>query len=159
MYSYFSKVLLLFLCAAVSLISNGSESYCAKVKIEILQELTLERQGFEATMRISNGLDTFALEDIEVDILFQDENENTVVATSDPNADSADFYIRLDDTENISGLAQLEKGSVAGGKVEPSTEGVIKWLIIPVPGAAKDSPTGKLYFVGAKLYVLKKAYL
>lgn len=129
----------------------AEESYCAKVKIEILQELTLERQGFEATMRISNGLDTFALEDIEVDILFQDENENTVVATSDPNADSADFYIRLDDTENISGLAQLEKGSVAGGKVEPSTEGVIKWLIIPVPGAAKDSPTGKLYFVGAKL--------
>ncbi|NVK44291.1 MAG: calcium-binding protein [Oceanospirillaceae bacterium] len=129
----------------------AESAYCAKVKIEILQELTLERQGFEATMRIGNGLDTFALEDVSVDILFEDENQESVVATSDPNATSADFFIRLDDQQNIAGLAQLEKGSISGGRIEPATEAQIKWLIIPVPGAAKNSPEGKLYFVGAKL--------
>jgi len=98
--------------------SLAEETFCAKVKIEILQELTLERQGFEATMRITNGLDTFSLEDVAVDILFQDEDESPVVASSDPNASSADFFIRLDGTENISGLAQLEKGRIAGDSVE-----------------------------------------
>ena len=139
------------LFAPLGSVMAAEDAFCAKVKIEILQELTLERQGFEATMRISNGLDTFALENVAVDILFNDENDNPVVATSDPNASTADFYIRLDDTQNITGVAQLEKGSISGGRVAPSSEGEIRWLIIPVPGAAKNNPTGKLYFVGAKL--------
>lgn len=140
-----------FIALCVIQYSIAEETFCAKVKIEILQELTLERQGFEATMRITNGLDTFSLEDVAVDIVFQDEDENPVVATSDPNASSADFFIRLDGTDNISGLAQLEKGSIAGGSVAPASAAEIKWLIVPVPGAAKNNPTGKLYFVGAKL--------
>ena len=37
------------------------ESVCALVKIEIAQELTLERQGFEAIMQINNALPEKAL--------------------------------------------------------------------------------------------------
>jgi hypothetical protein len=152
------KILIRISFLALSIVFSHSslalDAYCAKVKIEILQELTLERQGFEAIMRISNGLDTFSLDDVAVDILFKDEDDKAIIASSDPTAsssDAVDFYIRLDDTTNISGIAQLEKGSITGGKIEPASEAEIKWLIIPVPGAAKENPTGKLYFVGASL--------
>lgn len=36
----------------------AQETVCARVKIEIKQELTLERQAFDAEMRINNTTDT-----------------------------------------------------------------------------------------------------
>lgn len=51
----------------------AQESTCARVKIEIKQELTLERQAFDAHMRINNGLTHTALENIQVDVWFTDE--------------------------------------------------------------------------------------
>jgi hypothetical protein len=36
----------------------SAETICARVKIEIKQELSLERQGFDAMMKITNGIDT-----------------------------------------------------------------------------------------------------
>jgi hypothetical protein len=41
---------------------SQADTVCAQVKIEIQQELTLERQAFDAMMRISNGLDTLPIE-------------------------------------------------------------------------------------------------
>ena len=38
--------------------SAAQDAVCAQVKIEIKQEATLERQAFDAEMRILNGLDT-----------------------------------------------------------------------------------------------------
>ena len=60
-----------------------AQSVCARVQIEIRQELTLERQAFDATMRINNGLATSALENVIVEVLFRDRHGNPVVATSD----------------------------------------------------------------------------
>lgn len=37
-------------------VAHAQESVCARVKIEIKQELTLERQAFDAEMRITNSL-------------------------------------------------------------------------------------------------------
>jgi hypothetical protein len=37
---------------------QAQETVCARVKIEIKQELTLERQAFDAEMRINNTTDT-----------------------------------------------------------------------------------------------------
>lgn len=86
-------------------------SLCAEVRIEISQELTLERQAFEATMRPvyfvyinSNSLDTFRLEQMNIDIQFQDDLGNPVVATSNRADTSAAFFIRLDDSRAISSL-------------------------------------------------------
>ncbi|MBB5322908.1 hypothetical protein [Marinobacter oulmenensis] len=76
---------------------HAQESLCAVVKIEIAQELTLERQGFEANMRITNSLDTLALEGVTIDLLFEDADGNAVVASSDPNHDRAGFFTSLDD--------------------------------------------------------------
>jgi hypothetical protein len=119
------------------------DSVCAEVRIEIKQELTLERQAFDAHMRINNGLDDLALDNVVISVNFTDEQGAPVLATSNPNDTTAKFFIRVDTMEGI--------GSINGGTIAPSTSADIHWLIIPAPGAAAGSPTGKLYFVGANL--------
>ena len=42
--------------------TEAAAQVCAQVKIEIVQELTLERQAFDAHMRITNGLTHLAIE-------------------------------------------------------------------------------------------------
>src|SRR5690554_619381 len=129
----------------------ANNSLCATVKIEIKQELTLERQAFEASMKISNGLDSFALNNVSVTLNFSDAEGKPVIVSSDPNATMASFYVRLDDTTGVSSLNDLGRGRVSGGTIAAATSSEIKWLMIPVPGSANNLPEGKLYFVGAKL--------
>ena len=117
----------------------AEDSVCARVRIEILQELTLERQAFEARMTINNGLAGVPLMDINVDVTFADKNGNPVRATSNPNDLTALFYIRY---QTGSGLP----ASIGGG-----SSAQITWLIIPAKGAAGPDPQGTLYLVGATL--------
>jgi hypothetical protein len=121
----------------------AQETVCAEVKIEIEQQVTLERQAFDAHMKVVNGLESVPLENVQVDVRFADAEGNTVEATSDPNDDSAAFFIRVDRLENVD--------SVDGGTIEGGAEANMHWLIVPSPGAAEASPEGTLYFVGAKL--------
>jgi len=58
----------------------AADSVCARVKIEIRQELTLERQAFDAHMRIGNGFSHITLEDVDVDVKFTDEAGDPVLA-------------------------------------------------------------------------------
>jgi hypothetical protein len=62
--------LVAFMCF-LPLAATAQEELCAEVKFEIKQELTFERQGFEALMRIENSLDSFSIEDIEVTVQFE----------------------------------------------------------------------------------------
>ncbi|HID81985.1 MAG TPA: hypothetical protein EYH06_01405 [Chromatiales bacterium] len=68
-----------------------AEPVCTEVKIEIKQELTLERQAFDANMKITNDLDSIPLQDVTINVNFKDEDDNPVLATSDPNATGAKF--------------------------------------------------------------------
>ena len=124
--------------------SAAQQSICAEVKIEIKQELTLERQAFDAMMRINNGLDTQSLNDVNVAVSFADEDGNGVIASSNPDDTSALFFIRIDTMDGITDIT-------GGGTVAPASSAEIHWLIIPAPGAGGDVPSGKLYFVGASL--------
>ena len=123
---------------------GAQETLCARVKIEIQQELTLERQGFDAHMRINNGLDNITLQNVSVEVNFTDENRNSVVASSDPTNTSAAFFIRLD---RLSGIDNV----TGNGTVQPASSADIHWLIIPAPGTGGQLSTGKLYYVGATL--------
>jgi len=125
-------------------LSQAAGTVCAQVKIEIKQELTLERQAFDAMMRINNGLDTLPINNVKVAVNFEDEDGLPVLASSDPNDTSAKFFIRVDTLDQIADVSGY-------GSVAPTTTAEIHWLIIPAPGAAENAPTGKLYFVGAKL--------
>ncbi|SCY18539.1 Ig-like domain-containing protein [Thiohalorhabdus denitrificans] len=122
----------------------AQESLCAQVKLQIEQELTLERQAFEAHMRINNGLDTDPLENVAVSVQFTDKDGNPVVASSDPDSEDATFFIRQDSLDGIDAVDGT-------GTVMPSTSADIHWQIIPSPGAAGQVSDGKLFFVGATL--------
>ena len=124
--------------------SHADESLCAVVKIEIQQELTLERQAFDAHMRINNGLPSSPLTSVNIDVLFEDAEGNTVLATSDPSNTNALFFIRVD---HMQGIADVN----GSGTVAASTSADIHWLIIPSHGAGGDTPSGLRYFVGATL--------
>jgi len=122
----------------------ADDAVCARVKIEIKQELTLERQAFDAHMRINNGLSHITLENVKVNVSFADAQGNPVLSSSDPDNTDALFFIRLDSMENIADV----EGS---GTVNPSTSADIHWLIIPAPGSSNGLEQGSLYFVGATL--------
>jgi len=122
----------------------AADSYCARVKIEIAQELTLERQAFDAHMAINNGLETIVLENVRIVVNFADEKQNPVLATSDPNDTSAAFFIRVDSMTGISDIS-------GSGQVQPASTADIHWLIVPAPGSGGELSSGKLYFVGATL--------
>ncbi len=129
--------------------SAAQESFCATVEIEIQQELTLERQAFDARMKINNGLDGINLTDVQVEIFITDESgSNIIVATTDEyaantNTNAAKFFQQDPSLKNID---QLPNGKVVGGQ---SAE--INWLLIPAVGASDDNPQGKMYYVGATL--------
>jgi len=139
-------ILLAGLLLAGPAISFAADTVCARVKIEIKQELTLERQAFDAHMRINNGLANISLEQVKVDVSFADEDGNPVLASSDPNNGDALFFIRLDEDamENIDDVS-------GSGTVDPSTTADIHWLIIPAPGSSNGLASGTLYYVGARL--------
>jgi hypothetical protein len=117
----------------------GQASICAQVKIQILQQLTLERQAFEAAMTINNGLAGVPLTSIGVNVTLADQNGNYVRATSDPNDLTAKFFIRL------------QTGSSIPATIPGNTTSTTTWLIIPTIGAAGSNPQGTLYSVGATL--------
>lgn len=123
----------------------AQEPVCSVVKIQIQQELTLERQAFDAHMRITNGLDLTALEDIDINVWFQDADGTPVQASSDPDNTSALFFITLDQATGITG------GVDGNGTIGPGAQADIYWLIIPAPGAGGEASTGELYQVGATL--------
>jgi len=139
-------------CASASL---AGEAYCATVEIQIEQELTLERQAFDARMKINNGLDGIDLTDVQVEIFITDESgSNITVATTDEyaaniNTNDAKFFQQDPSLTNID---RLPAGTVVGGQ---SAE--INWLLIPAVGASDDNPQGKMYYVGATLtYTLQE---
>jgi hypothetical protein len=125
-------------------ISLAVDSVCARVKIEIKQELTLERQAFDAHLRLNNGLSHITLENARVDVIFTDAEGNPVPASSDPDNTDALFFIRLDSLENIDDVN-------GNGTVLPLTTADIHWLIIPSPGSSNGLESGTLYYVGARL--------
>ena len=138
---YFTLLIGLFLINPV--VSLAVDSVCARVKIEIKQELTLERQAFDAHLRVNNGLSHITLENARVDVTFTDADGSPVPASSDPENTDALFFIRLDSMENIDDVN-------GHGTVLPSTTADIHWLIIPSPGSSNGLESGTLYYVGAR---------
>lgn len=124
--------------------ADAQETVCARVKIEIKQELTLERQAFDAEMKIHNTTDSSVIENVSVVVKVTDENGTPVAVTDDPNNLNAKFFVRLSQVQNIAAVDGT-------GSVNAKTTAVANWLLIPAPGSAGSSPLGKKYLVGATL--------
>ena len=116
-----------------------AQSVCARVKIEIEQELTLARQAFEAKLTINNGLPSTSLTDLKVTLNFLDRDKQPVTATTDSSATGAKFFYRMQDGNRL-------PTEVAGGASQK-----VVWLIVPADKAAGENPTGELYYIGASI--------
>ena len=121
-----------------------TDTECARVKIEIDQTATLERQAFDAKMSINNTTTSAVLTGVSVVVNVTDELGAPVPVTFDPNDTNAKFFIRVASKQAIDDVD-------GNGVVQPQTSAVIDWLLIPAPGAAGASVLGKKYLVGATL--------
>lgn len=120
----------------------AEDSLCQSVQLEIIQNLTLERQAFEATLRINNGYDDAVLSNVTINLQFSDANNQPVSSSSDTN-DVALFYVKPPVLTDID--------AIDNGTIQEAKSAIIKWLIIPVPGAANSNSAGTVYNIGARL--------
>src|SRR5690606_5957395 len=109
---------------------------CVRVKLEIPQRLTLERDAFEATLRLTNRLTDAPLDGIDVSVEIRALSAG---APDDP------IFLAAPTVSGVSG------GIDGAGQIAPAGEGVIRWLLIPAPGAGGQFPGGLQYGVKATL--------
>ena len=117
------------------------QGVCAGVKIQILQELTIERIGFEATLELTNNDGNEPITDFSAELTF----ENPLLTTNAVKNDSSTlFFVRAPTFENVS--------SVGGdGVIGPTKKAIVRWFIIPKISAGGIDPAGVRYKVGARL--------
>ncbi|MFY1110288.1 MAG: SUMF1/EgtB/PvdO family nonheme iron enzyme [Methanosarcinaceae archaeon] len=107
-----------------------SEFTEARVKIQINQELTLEREAFEASAKLTNKLGT-DLNDISISLNIEDEN----------GTNSNDkFFIQSPTLANINSI----NGDGIIGSLETSS---INWIIIPHTDSGGTAESGQKYCV------------
>ncbi len=128
-------------CAMTASAQQEQRGLCAQVKIVILQELTLERIGFEATLEVTDNDGNDPITDFFADLTF----ENPALSTNGVANDASSlFFVRAPELQNISDVN-------GGGVIGPTKKAVIRWFIIPKIKAGGITPDGVRYKVGAKL--------
>ena len=121
--------------------AHAADAICAQVQIRILQKLTMERQGFEATLQVANGLPLTALTSFNVTLFFLDSDGNPVSSGTDSTSAGLSFWYRPQAGSPPASNATIDAGGTR----------VFKWLIIPTVGAAQGSARGITYLIGAQL--------
>ena len=116
-------------------VASALTTFCAEVKLEILQEATLEREAFDASLKVNNNLPDSPLTDLRVNVFVKDEQGNP--------ADDV-FFIKIATLTNTNAIDGT-------GVVQSSTTAEIRWLIIPSTGAGGMLPGGKRYSVKATI--------
>ena len=114
---------------------------CARVKIVIPQQLTLERIGFEATLQVSNNDGQDPITDFYAALTFEDPTKTTNGVINDA---SSLFFVQAPTFEGITGIA-------GDGVIPPATTATIRWFLIPKIAAGGTSPDGTRYKVGCNL--------
>ena len=116
------------------------QGICSRVKIEILQELSMERIGFLATLEVTDNDAVDSITDFSASLTFTDPTDGDGAENN-----AADrFFVRAPELENINKI----DGS---GIIAPTQKAVVRWFIVPKPGAGGEDPAGKRYRVGCNL--------
>ena len=133
-WAFFYGTLILLLVFFSGAPADGAP-VCARVKIEIAQQLALERIAFDARLAITNSTPDQILETVSVNLQ----------VTDDQGADAGPlFFIKILSLNNI--------GNVAGSGVIPSqVSAEVHWMLVPAGGTGGLSPLGKKYFVGGEV--------
>lgn len=114
---------------------------CAVVKIEIQQEMTLERVGFLATLRITNNEVDASITDFSASLTFR---KKPTEANQDYQEVSELFFVQ---PPTLEGIEAIDGTGVIG----PGETATIRWFIIPKIDAGGTTPEGVDYQVGAEL--------
>jgi beta propeller repeat protein len=112
------------------------QGLCSRVKMQIQQELTTERVGFEATLEVTNNDGADPITQFSAELTFRDPE------TGNNAADR--FVVQPPTFENIN---RIDGTGVIGA----TKKAVVKWFIIPKISAGGTNPQGKQYAVGARL--------
>lgn len=131
----------MLLATSVGWAQTQFQGVCAQVKIEIQQELAFERIGFEATLELTNNLGADPITDFSAQLTFRDPKE---LVNGQPKDVSDRFFVQRPRLTNVNAV----DGS---GVVGPTKTAIVKWFIIPKPGAGGILPQGKQYEVGCDL--------
>ena len=99
---YFNWWLAAMMVLFAPTLSQAAETICARVKIEIKQELTLERQAFDAQMNINNTTPDGVIKNVSVEVKVTDENGTPIAVSDNPNDQNAQFFIRVSSKELVS---------------------------------------------------------
>ena len=84
--AFLAPLLALMLAVPSALAQQQFQGWCARVKIEIAQELTTERVGFEATLEVTNNTGEDPITDFAAQLTF--ENPQT-------GEDASDLFLSL----------------------------------------------------------------
>ncbi|MFC0018250.1 chitobiase/beta-hexosaminidase C-terminal domain-containing protein [Roseibacillus persicicus] len=111
-------------------LADGQGGACARVKIEISQDLMLTRTAFEATLVLENERDDANVTDVGFDLQIRD-------LLGEPSEDLFNIQVsRLDGLDSIEG----------SGTIDESSSGTVQWTLIPRDTAALTEE--KQYTVG-----------
>ncbi|MDP2339922.1 MAG: hypothetical protein Q8O67_03105 [Deltaproteobacteria bacterium] len=124
----------LIVAALLSSDASAQTTVCVRVKLEIPQRLTFERDAFEATLRLTNRLDDAPLEELDVDV---------VVRPISAGAPADAIFVA---PPALTGVANSVDGD---GVIGTAAQGAIQYLLIPTAGAGGTSPGGLQYAVKA----------
>lgn len=131
----FISAILLIMAAVVLTGGAAQAQVCATVKIEIAQELALERIAFDGRLIITNNLPDQPLVNLSV----------TLNIMSETGEDASQLFFTK--------LLSLNKiDAVDGtGTIPPQVGAEIHWMFIPSPGAGGSNPLGKKYLIGGEI--------
>ena len=140
----FLRLLLILLLGGGASSLRATDTVCAQVSIQIIQKLTLERTGFEATLQVANGMTTGTLTNFNVELLFTDTNGMSVSNTVDVSNTTSAFWYRVQ-------TGYPTPDGTPSSVIPGGTTQTYKWLIVPAAGTSQGAPQGTQYFIGANV--------
>lgn len=119
------------------------QGFCSYVKMEIQQQMAIERTGFLATLEVTNNESDAIITDFSAMLTFSktilDENEEPI------KIESSDLFFVQPPT--LRGITSID----GRGQIAPGETATVEWFIIPKITAGGESPLGLQYNIGANL--------
>lgn len=134
-----AALLLVLGCLIVGIGQALAQSVCAEARIEIRQRVMLERQAFDASLRVTNGLSS-DIELVGVTIEISREDGGNV-------APDAGLFVQIDRIDDHP--QQATSTPAFPILVAAQSAPTVHWRLTPKPSAGGIEPMGVRYAVGA----------
>lgn len=134
-------LLLILILSGVARAQQQNQGLCARIKMSISQDLTLERIGFLATLQITDNDAADPITDFAANLSFENPASSTNGVLNDS---STMFFVQPPKLQNVTAVDGT-------GIIAPGATATVSWFIIPTVNAGGITPQGILYSIGAAL--------